>query len=125
MFKLEKNYQGANFKLEAGVYSREELTKIVGGNEGTLNFLLLCTDLKDYIKEVTTPEQVGEVTEEVITPEQVKEELKIVFLVQKDIKKGKKTLFKEGKKLDIEDLEGFEISKLIEEGFLLETKVSK
>lgn len=138
MFKLDKDYQGANFKLKAGQYSKEQLVKIVG-SEGVLHYIMTCTDLKNYIYKTTeetpvveqeaavehTAEEVVEETPIVEQENQDGDDFEIIYLVEKDIKKGKKILFKQGQKLAYEDLKEFDIQALLDKDFLLETKIAK
>jgi aspartokinase len=117
IYKLLEDYSGNGIDLKKGVYTHEELVKLYETEE-KLHFCLTCTNLKEYLELVDTQE-----VQEVIIPAATEEKISIVFLVEKEIKQKKKVVFKVGEKLTFEQLEGFDIAKLAEEGFIIETKV--
>lgn len=146
MFKLTKNYDGNRVKLEAREYSKEELVKLYG-SEKTFNYCLKCTSLKDALVEIkeepqSIKEKITDVVEEIMetvagessilqvmdnveTVDVVEEpgEAAVKYLVEKNIKNGRKIAFKEGDKLELDQLEGFDVESLLKEGFLIEIKV--
>jgi len=129
MFRVLRPYSGNGVLLEAREYTKEELVSLYG-SENSLNFCLKCTSLKDAVEEVAgeevaLKEKIIKKVEEVIevVSGEASEEVALKFLVQENIKKGRKILFKEGDKVTEEELEDLDIQELLNEGKLLEIKV--
>lgn len=132
-------------------YSKKELIEFFG-REGVLNYKLKCTKLKNCLiefdkdkqelikKELTeTPLKAGdEIFVEIDGKEtsiilddvqaedlnsQIENPVEIMFLVNKQIKKDNKVVFKKGSKIKISELKDFDIADLVEKEFLSEIKV--
>ncbi len=121
-------------------YSRKDLVKFLE-KEGTLNFKLKCTKLKnaliefdkdiqesirsDIAQEPVAQEPVAQepVAQEPVAQEPVAQEM--VFLVNKQIKKDNKVLFKKGQKIAISELKDLDVASLVADGSLIETKIAK
>jgi len=127
-FDLKKNQEV--FSLKKGEsYTKKELVKFLE-KEGTLNFKLKCTKLKNALVEFDKDIQESiksEISEEPKAEEPKAEEPKVemMFLVNKQIKQGKKVLFKKEQKITISELQDLNVAELVEEGFLTEIKISK
>ncbi len=126
-------------------YSRKDLVKFLE-KEGTLNFKLKCTKLKnaliefdkdiqesirsDIAQEPVAQEPVAQepVAQEPVAQEPVAQEpvaQEMVFLVNKQIKKDNKVLFKKGQKIAISELKDLDVASLVADGSLIETKIAK
>lgn len=116
-FTIRKNLESFEIKKDK-TYTEEELVEFLG-SKGALKFKLKCTALKRVL-EVQSSEEGS--LEEVSSEEKPEEPM---FLANKQIKKENKIVFKKGSKIKISELEGLEISKLVEEGFLSEIKIIK
>jgi hypothetical protein len=131
-FELKKGQE--SFLLKKGKsYTKKELIKFLE-KEGTLNFKLKCTKLKNAlvdinqdVKELLKTEPSKEIAEEPSKEiaEEIIIEAEMMFLVNKQIKQKNKILFKKDQKIAISELKDLDVAKLVEEGFLTEIKISK
>lgn len=109
MFELIEDYTSGDGKyLTKGEYSKEDLIEIFG-NEGTFNFLYNCTNLKYCLKEKKTSlknkiiNKIEEFAEEISNP--ILDTSNLIYIVNEDIKKGNKIVFKKDDKVTLKELE--------------------
>lgn len=101
-----------------------DLLKVVGGFHGRLKFVLTCTKLKDILEK--TEEAYIEYNSEELPENILENTISPMFLVNQDIKKGRKVIFKEEEKITLDQIEqaGFEIADLLNTQKIMEIKVT-
>lgn len=122
-YHLVKGSKSLELKKEK-IYSKKELVEFLE-SEGVLKFKLKCTKLKHALINFEEAKAVSIKEEKPVVEIENKEQSnsEIMFVVNKQVKKENKVVFKKSEKVKLSDLEGFDVADLVENGFLTEIKI--
>lgn len=132
MFTLKKDFADNGYKLKKGDYTKEKLIKIYGSEE-RFNFCFACTSLKDVLvvkeeKKKTLGDKIKNLVTGSDSTEGDSTEVNIVYLINENIKKGRKIAFRKDQQVsyvEIEEVFGEKTEEIINSDKVTETKVMK